>query len=163
MMALATPFFGRLLDTRGVRGPLLRLDRPLRGNNGRDRLRAILGVRSLRRLCAHGLSRCRGQNPGAYSKAISAWFDRSRGLALGIALAGVGIGTAVIPLLSNALISNFGWRHGYMGLGIIIFLLAFIPVLLFVREPAEVDTGGPSASVLVPAAGPGRDALRRAA
>ena len=39
-----------------------------------------------------------GQSPIAYSKAIAAWFDKDRGLALGIAIAGVGLGVAVMPL-----------------------------------------------------------------
>jgi len=76
-----------------------------------------------------------GQCPTAYSKVITEWFDRQRGLALGLALAGVGLGTALIPQLSNALVSNFGWRMGYVGLGVTIFVLAFLPVALFVREP----------------------------
>ena len=88
-----------------------------------------------------------GQTPAAYSKAISAWFDRQRGLALGIALAGVGLGTAVIPQLSQFLIQSFGWRKAYVGLGIAIILLAFIPAALFVREPAaKALPKGPSSA-----------------
>ena len=41
------------------------------------------------------------QTPIAYAKAISAWFDRRRGLALGIAMSGVGIGAFVVPQLSR--------------------------------------------------------------
>src|SRR5208282_6544364 len=70
---------------------------------------------------------------------ITEWFDRRRGLALGLALAGVGLGTALIPQLSNALIGNFGWRMGYAGLGVTILVLAFLPVALFVREHPKAD------------------------
>ena len=92
-----------------------------------------------------------GQTPTAYSKVISAWFDRQRGLALGIALAGVGVGTAVIPQISNFLINNFGWRVGYVGLGLTILILGFIPVLLFIREPVvAVAKPGQQSAARVP-------------
>src|SRR5215469_3968637 len=37
-----------------------------------------------------------GCSPPAYAFVVARWFDRQRGLALGIALSGVGLGTAVI-------------------------------------------------------------------
>lgn len=80
-----------------------------------------------------------GQTPIAYSKAVSAWFDKQRGLALGVAMAGVGLGTALVPQLANALIEHFGWRMAYVGLGVAIFVFAFLPVAAVVREPTERD------------------------
>lgn len=80
-----------------------------------------------------------GQTPIAYSKAVSAWFDRERGLALGIAMAGVGLGTALMPQLAGALMAAFGWRMAYVGLGAAIFVLAFLPVAIFLREPTAAD------------------------
>src|ERR1700727_914547 len=82
-----------------------------------------------------------GQTPGSYSKVVAAWFDRQRGLALGVVLAGVGMGTVVIPMICNALIGTFGWREAYLGLSGVIVLLAFLPVLAFVREPTRADAG----------------------
>jgi predicted MFS family arabinose efflux permease len=82
-----------------------------------------------------------GQTPAAYSKAVSAWFDKDRGLALGIALAGVGLGTAVLPPLTAYLIAHFGWRHTYWALGALIMALAFLPVAIFIREPEARETG----------------------
>jgi hypothetical protein len=40
------------------------------------------------------------QTPIGYAKAISAWFDRRRGLALGIAMSGVGLGGFIMPQLA---------------------------------------------------------------
>jgi len=82
-----------------------------------------------------------GQTPGSYSKVIAAWFDRQRGFALGIVLAGVGMGTIVIPLICNTLIGKLGWREAYLGLAGVIMLSAFLPVLAFVREPTRADAG----------------------
>jgi MFS family permease len=133
--ALALPFFGRLVDRYGVRPMLLSsitlfalataaLALLTPSTTVLILLFAISGIMGV------------GQTPTPYSKVITAWFDRQRGLALGLALAGVGLGTIIIPQLSNALVANFGWRIGYVGLGIAIFVLAFLPVALFVREPA---------------------------
>ena len=80
-----------------------------------------------------------GQSPVAYALLVAKWFDRQRGLALGIAMAGVGLGTSVIPLLAAHLIGDYGWRLAYVGLGITILLLAGVPVALFVRDPVEAE------------------------
>jgi MFS family permease len=76
-----------------------------------------------------------GQSPIAYSKAIAAWFDKDRGLALGIAIAGVGLGVAIMPQIAAWLITEYGWRTAFVGLGAAIIVIGFIPALLFVREP----------------------------
>lgn len=88
-----------------------------------------------------------GQTPIAYSKAVSAWFDKERGLALGIAMAGVGLGTAIIPQLAERLVLHFGWRMAYVGLGAAIFVLAFLPVAAVMREPHERDRAAAPAAV----------------
>jgi MFS family permease len=75
------------------------------------------------------------QTPLGYAKAISAWFDRRRGLALGIAMAGVGLGGSVIPQLANPLIERIGWRGAYASLALLTFLIAFPAVALWIREP----------------------------
>ncbi|NSL21303.1 MFS transporter [Agrobacterium tumefaciens] len=76
-----------------------------------------------------------GQTPLPYAKAVAGSFDRRRGLALGIAMTGVGIGTILIPQLAQYLISLLGWRGAYVGLGMAVFLIAFPPVYLFLRDP----------------------------
>jgi len=75
------------------------------------------------------------QTPIPYAAVVAQWFDRQRGLALGIATAGVGLGVVVLPPFLALLINNFGWRHAYYGLGLAVLLLAWLPVALFVREP----------------------------
>ncbi len=75
------------------------------------------------------------QTPIPYAAVVAQWFDRQRGLALGIATAGVGLGVALLPPFLALLIAGFGWRHAYFGLGIAVLVLAWVPVALFVREP----------------------------
>jgi MFS family permease len=78
-----------------------------------------------------------GQGPLPYVKSISAWFDARRGLALGIAMAGVGIGVFIVPQVVRVLIQDYGWRVAYIGLGALMFLVAFPSMALLVREPEE--------------------------
>jgi MFS family permease len=75
------------------------------------------------------------QTPIPYAAVVAQWFDRQRGLALGIATAGVGLGVALLPPFLAMMIGAFGWRYAYLGLGIAVLVLAWLPVALFVREP----------------------------
>ena len=43
------------------------------------------------------------QSTVPYASIVSKWFDRERGLALGIAMAGVGLGVAIIPSFTQVL------------------------------------------------------------
>ena len=77
-----------------------------------------------------------GQSPISYAYVVAKWFDRRRGLALGIALSGVGFGTSIIPPLVAWLIGAYGWREAYLGLALVIIIVSGIPVALFIRDPA---------------------------
>ncbi len=79
------------------------------------------------------------QTPVPYAAVLSRWFDRDRGIALGIATAGVGVGVALIPQLAAFLIDRLGWRAAYFGLAISVVVLAWLPVLIFVREPSAAN------------------------
>ena len=49
---------------------------------------------------------------------VSAWFERRRAAALGVAVTGVGLGTLVVAPLAAALINHYGWRQTYVIFGI---------------------------------------------
>jgi MFS family permease len=149
MTAIASPFFGRLIDRYGVRTPLaVSIILFALATAAMSLLPgSVFGLYALFALA--GLFAI-GQTPGSYSKVVSAWFDRQRGFALGIVLAGVGMGTIVLPMICKSLIGTFGWREAYIGLGALIMLLAFVPVLLFIREPTRALAGGLSRGVTLP-------------
>ena len=65
-----------------------------------------------------------GASPLGYSAVLVRQFDRRLGLALGLALMGVGIGAAVLPPLAQALVESFGWRGAYAVLGGLALVLA---------------------------------------
>jgi MFS family permease len=137
--AIALPFVGGLMDRHGVRRPLV-IAVCLFALN----IAAIGGATTLTMFIAlTALSGLTGaaQSPLAYVKTISNHFDSRRGLAIGIAMSGIGIGTAFVPLLAQSLINSFGWRAAYMGLGALILLLA-LPVASAVLQdgPARPAT-----------------------
>ena len=74
-------------------------------------------------------------SPVPFGIVIARWFDQMRGLALGIAMAGIGVGTAVLPKLAAILVGDYGWRTAYFGLAATIVIFSWIPTVLFVHEP----------------------------
>jgi MFS family permease len=75
-----------------------------------------------------------GQTPLPYAKAIASWFDGKRGLALGIAMSGVGLGAALVPQFTQFLVANAGWRGAYLGLAALVLVIGFPAVALAMRE-----------------------------
>ena len=69
-----------------------------------------------------------------YSRAISSWFNRRRGFALSIMLAGSALGAMVLPVLAQAVITHLGWRAAYLTLGVLAFAVGFPLTAAFVRE-----------------------------
>jgi MFS family permease len=68
---------------------------------------------------------------------VGLWFERGRGLAMGIVTAGGTLGQAVAPLILQPLIAAFGWRDAYVlfGLG---YLALLVPAMLLVTKPPAV-------------------------
>lgn len=54
-----------------------------------------------------------------YLAILPYWFDRRLGLAIGVAMLGLGLGTVGAPPLAHALIATFGWRSAYQAFALI--------------------------------------------
>ncbi len=79
-----------------------------------------------------------GTTQMGYSRAVSSWFDRRRGTALALVMAGSGTGSILLPPLAQMMIDTHGWRSAYMVLGGLVLLLGIPLTAVFVRErPAE--------------------------
>ena len=75
-----------------------------------------------------------GTLPITWTKAVNHWFDLRKGLALGLSLMGTGIfGILSKPYLAW-LIGAYGWRAGYVGLGLLPLLIAFPTAFLLFRD-----------------------------
>ena len=71
-----------------------------------------------------------------FTKVIAGWFDERRGLFLGIVGGlGNGVGAALSPLFVFALISSYGWRAGFQGIGAAVILIGFPVLYLLLRDP----------------------------
>jgi len=81
-----------------------------------------------------------GTLPASYSRTIVAWFFRRRGVALGITLAGFGVGAALIPAVGQMLIGGYGWRTAYLVFAAIIFVVA-LPVSYFLIRETPQEMG----------------------
>jgi MFS family permease len=69
-----------------------------------------------------------------YSRAISTWFERRRGVALSIMLAGSGLGAMILPVIAQAAITRYGWRTAFVVLGLLALALGFPLTAWLVRE-----------------------------
>lgn len=67
--------------------------------------------------------------------AVQRWFVRRRGFASGLAVAGIGVGTLVMPPLASALIAHVGWRGAYFTLAVIAVVLGAGMSLLIENDP----------------------------
>lgn len=81
-----------------------------------------------------------GTLPLAYSRIIVAWFEKRRGLALGVALSGFGVGAAMVPSLAQWMISLWGWRQAYLIFGGMILLIS-LPLTAFLLREKPADMG----------------------
>ncbi|MDE0282942.1 MAG: MFS transporter [Gammaproteobacteria bacterium] len=80
-----------------------------------------------------------GTLPQSYSRVLIAWFERRRGIALGISLSGFGVGAMLVPVVAQLMIDNYGWRMAYAGFGAAVLALALPMVVFVLREsPAEM-------------------------
>jgi len=74
---------------------------------------------------------------------LTRWFDKARGRAMGFAYLGIGLGGALVPLLSVWLVQKFGWHNALRILGVLIIVLA-LPLAYFVKESPNEEASIPS-------------------
>ncbi|MDP7240899.1 MAG: MFS transporter [Dehalococcoidia bacterium] len=63
------------------------------------------------------------------------WFERRRGMAMGIVTAGMGVGTLIFPFLANYLISSLGWRQAFLVVGVVAFTYNAVAAFILRRGP----------------------------
>lgn len=75
-----------------------------------------------------------GTLPITWTRAVNAQFDRRKGLALGLCLAGTGVFGMLGKPLITYWIATLGWRGAYVATGLLPILIAFPVGLAFFRE-----------------------------
>jgi len=66
-----------------------------------------------------------GTLPVTWTRVVNGWFDKHRGIALGITLAGTGFAATLAPIYVTWLITEFGWQKAYLLLALTITLIGF--------------------------------------
>jgi predicted MFS family arabinose efflux permease len=74
----------------------------------------------------------------AYARTVLSWFHKHRGLALALVLTGSGVGSILIPPLTQWTIEHHGWRNAYLMLGGIALLGLPLTALLMRNRPDPV-------------------------
>ena len=69
---------------------------------------------------------------------VSRWFYKKRGLALGIATSGTGLGVLVVSPFAAYLISSVGWRTSYVVLAVVVWLVVIPVAMLLRQDPREI-------------------------
>lgn len=72
-------------------------------------------------------------------QAITGWFDRRRGIALGVVLAGTSLGIALLPPIGAALIAAWGWRMAYVGLSVLALAVMLPSAFLLLKNPPRAQ------------------------
>ena len=71
---------------------------------------------------------------------ISHWFDRKRGVAMGLIMAGNGTGGMAMIFIAQTALTLWGWRWAYRTLAVLVLLVVF-PVLLLITRNSPEDMG----------------------
>lgn len=132
-VAVCSPFLGVLLDRYGPRPvilPCMAVFGLAFGSLGylTSNLAHLYAVFILLGVVGNGTTQM------GYSRAVSTWFDRRRGLALALVMAGVGTGAMLFPPVAQALIDRHGWRQAYFVFGGLVLLLGIPLTARYVRE-----------------------------
>ncbi len=83
-----------------------------------------------------------GTSPIVWTRAVASWFERSRGLALGITLCGTGLVAVIGPGLVGGIIAAHGWQAGFYALAGAQVVIG-LPLVFFLFHAREPVAGAP--------------------
>lgn len=138
--AISYPIIGRMIDRYGARSVLLIGNVVFAGSVA---CVSLIEASRLQLYAAYALLGIAGAIPSSvmFTKVIAGWFDRNRGLLLGIVGGlGNGVGAAVSPLYVHILLAHYGWRGGYLGIAAAIVLIGFPVLFLLLHDPVRAAT-----------------------
>jgi MFS family permease len=136
-VAITAPFVGMLADRHGERfliaASMLLLCGALAGMS---LLRQPVALYYLSFIAIAVLGA--GASTLTFSRVVARHFDRSRGLALGIALTGTGLASMAGPPLMSAVIADLGWRPAYLVMAAMALLVTPLILTPLLRERRAV-------------------------
>ena len=81
-----------------------------------------------------------GSLPIIWTGVLNNWFTKHRGKAIGITMAGTGLGAFLLPPIVEFLIANHGWRTAYRGIGLGALLISLPIVFALFKEKPDSST-----------------------
>jgi MFS family permease len=78
-----------------------------------------------------------GTAPVPYGIVVSRWFDKRRGLALGLMMLGLSSGAILLPPIAQRLIILYGWRNAYAIIGCAVLAVSVPIVATFLKDSPE--------------------------
>ncbi len=135
--AISYPLIGRMIDRHGARRILLIGNLLFAVAVGSV---FLIDENMLHFYLAYAFIGFTGAIPSGvmFTKVIAAWFDRHRGVLLGIVGGlGNGAGAALAPVFVSLLLTAGGWRFGYVGIAMAIALIGFPVLFLLLWDPPE--------------------------
>ena len=140
--ALVAPLLGRLVDRVGVR-PVL-IGGLLLTACAYFSLALMHGPLPLYYLLYGLLSVFGAATTGlTFTRVVTGAFVRSRGLALAITRSGLALSGALLPSAVFAIIATYGWRMGFVALGVLILFAAFPMAWFWIRGASLAPTSAP--------------------
>lgn len=138
--ALAAPLIGRIADRIGVRrvivtATLLLALAYVGFANQPGTLPAYFALTFFHTVVGIGCG------AAIYTRAVAGWFDRNRGLALGVAITTIAAFAALVPPLLRTAMDAYGWQAGYYVLAALALGIG-LPAGLTVRERREAQPAG---------------------
>lgn len=78
-----------------------------------------------------------------WTQLVNLWFEKNRGLALAMILSGSGFAGVVLPPMITSVVELWGWRSGFLLLGILPIFLTLPLALIWLRPmPGSLDEAG---------------------
>ena len=65
---------------------------------------------------------------------VGKWFIKKRGLAIGITTVGIGVGTVILAPIAGYIVKNFGWRNGFLFIGLLTFVVGITMAQIFMGK-----------------------------
>jgi len=69
---------------------------------------------------------------------VARWFVKRKGAMIGIAVAGISVGTMIMPPVASWLISSYGWRTSYVVMGLMVLVITISAAQFLRRDPTQM-------------------------
>ena len=71
---------------------------------------------------------------------VARWFNTKRGRMTGVVKVGTACGQIIVPILAALLIVEFGWRHSFLLMGLMAFVILMVAAWLVGSKPPEPNS-----------------------